>query len=101
MERILPDHPGILLKRDFLDDLDIKPGALARAIGVDRAAIKRITEGERDISAEMSIRLGEFFGMSHGFWFGIQNKYKMRVAEAEQLKSIQEQVTPMRGVKAA
>ncbi len=28
------EHPGIMLKEDFLDDLGIKPGTFARAIGV-------------------------------------------------------------------
>ncbi|MFT4927136.1 MAG: plasmid maintenance system antidote protein VapI [Phenylobacterium sp.] len=36
------EHPGIMLKEDFLDDLDIKPGTFARAIGVDRTAIKNM-----------------------------------------------------------
>ncbi len=34
------EHPGIMLKEDFLDDLGVKLGSFARAIGVDRAAIK-------------------------------------------------------------
>ena len=38
-------NPRTLLKEDFLDDMDIKPGTLARAIDVDRTAIKNIIEG--------------------------------------------------------
>ena len=37
-------NPRTLLKEDFLDDMDIKPGTLARAIDVDRTAIKNIIE---------------------------------------------------------
>ena len=37
-------HPGIMLKEDFIDDLGIKPGTLARKIGVDRSAVKAIVE---------------------------------------------------------
>ena len=95
MELIPLTHPGLVLKRDFLDDLDIKPGTLARAVGVDRAAIRRITEGERDITAEMSLRLGEFFNMSPGFWFGMQNNYDLRLAKREKLDSIRLEVTPL------
>jgi plasmid maintenance system antidote protein VapI len=36
------EHPGILLKEDFLDAMAIKPGTLARSIGVDRTASLRI-----------------------------------------------------------
>ncbi len=88
------DHPGILLKEDFLDDLEIKPGTLARAIGVDRAAIKNITEGKRAISAEMSVRLGLFFGMSPGFWLTLQKDYELRRAERERLPELSGIVKP-------
>jgi len=100
MKLIPITHPGILLKEDFLDDLNIKPGTLARAIGVDRAAIKRLTEGKRDITAEMSLRLGVFFGMSSGFWFGLQNKYDMRMAEVHKEDEIKSIVTPMKEIAA-
>ena len=43
------EHPGVMLKEDFLDDLGVKPGSFARAIGVDRAAIKKIIDGKRAI----------------------------------------------------
>ena len=100
MELIPLTHPGVLLKQDFLDDLDIKPGTLARAIGVDRAAIKRITEGKRDITAEMSLRLGEFFDMSPGFWFGMQNNYDMRLAKREKMDAVKAEVTRMKDLAA-
>ena len=58
------EHPGIMLKEDFLDDLGIKSGAFAKAIGIDRAAIKNIIDGKRAITADMSLRFGLFFDMS-------------------------------------
>ena len=100
MELIPLTHPGILLKQDFLDDLGIKPGTLARAIGVDRAAVKRITEGKRDITAEMSLRLGEFFDMGPGFWFGMQNNYDMRLAKREKMDAVKAEVTRMKDLAA-
>ena len=42
MNMIEIEHPDIILKEDFLDDLEIKPGSFAKAIDVDRAAIKKI-----------------------------------------------------------
>ena len=100
MELIPLTHPGILLKQDFLDDLGIKPGTLARAIGVDRAAVKRITEGKRDITAEMSLRLGEFFDMGPDFWFGMQNNYDMRLAKREKMDAVKAEVTRMKDLAA-
>ena len=98
---IRPEHPGLALKEDFLDDLDIKPGTLARAIGVDRAAIKRITDGKRDISAEMSMRLGRYFGINADFWFRMQNQYDMRLAQYEKAEDVDAEVTPLERADAA
>ncbi len=74
------DHPGILLKEDFLDDMGIKPATLAKAIGVTRSSISKILAGQRDITADMSIRLGQFFGLSDGYWLNIQRNYDLIIA---------------------
>ena len=66
------EYPGVMLKEDFLDDLEIAPGAFAKAIGVDRSAIKNIIDGRRAITAEMALRFGLYFGMSAGFWMNLQ-----------------------------
>ena len=62
------EHNGVMLKEDFLEDLGIKPGTFARAIGVDRTAIKKIIDGKRAFTADMALRFGLFFNMSAGFW---------------------------------
>lgn len=88
------EHPGMMLKEDFLDDLNIKPGAFAKAIGVDRAAIKKIIDGQRSITAEMSLRFGLFFGMSERFWLNLQNDYDLRRAKVERFPEFKDQITP-------
>lgn len=88
------EHPGIMLKEDFLDDLDIKPGNFAKAIGIDRAAIKNIIDGKRAITADMSLRFGLFFDMSAGFWLNLQKDYELRIAKREKLAEFKEIVHP-------
>jgi addiction module HigA family antidote len=83
------EHPGVMLKEDFLDDLGVKPGGFARAIGVDRAAIKKIIEGKRAITADMSLRFGLFFNMSSGFWLNLQKDYELRVAKRDRLPELE------------
>lgn len=92
------DHPGIMLKEDFLDDLEIAPGAFAKAIGVDRSAIKNIIDGKRAITAEMAIRFGLFFGTSAGFWLNLQKDYELRMARRERLAEFQKIVKPFGAV---
>lgn len=88
------EHPGTMLKDDFLDDMNIKPGAFAKAINVDRAAIKNIIDGKRSITAEMSLRFGLFFGMSEGFWLNLQKDYDLRIARREKLAEFSKIIQP-------
>jgi addiction module HigA family antidote len=90
------EHPGIMLKEDFLDDLQIRPGTFARAIGVDRTAIKQIIDGKRAITADMALRFSLFFDMSAGFWLNLQKDYELRLAQRENLASFQSIVQPYR-----
>ncbi|PHR57635.1 MAG: addiction module antidote protein, HigA family [Robiginitomaculum sp.] len=92
------EHPDVMLKEDFLDDLGIKPGTFAKAIGVDRAAIKKIIDGKRAISADMALRFSLFFGMSNGFWLNLQKDYELRIAKRDRLADLREMVQPMVGV---
>ncbi|MCJ8271790.1 MAG: HigA family addiction module antitoxin [Psychrosphaera sp.] len=88
------EHPGIMLKQDFLDDLSIKSGTFASAIGVDRTAIKQIIEGKRAITADMALRFSLFFDMSAGFWLNLQKDYELRLARRDNLAEFQSIVQP-------
>jgi addiction module HigA family antidote len=88
------EHPGIMLKENFLDDMEIKPGTLAKAIGVDRTAIKKIIEGKRAITADMALRFDLFFNMSAGFWLNLQKDYELRLAKRENLAEFKKVIQP-------
>jgi antitoxin HigA-1 len=94
MSHIEIEHPGIMLREDFLEAMDIKPGALAAAIGVDRAAIKKIIEGKRAITAEMALRLSIFFGTTAEFWMNLQSDYDLRMARRERLEEFKSRISP-------
>jgi len=94
------EHPGIMLKQDFLDDLGIKKGTFAKAIGVDRSSVQKIIEGKRAITAEMSMRFGLFFGMSTNFWLNLQKDYELRTAKRERLAEFKKTIQPFDGLKA-
>ena len=98
-QTFIPIHPGIALKEDFLDDLNIKPGTLARAIDVDRTAIAKIIKGKRSITAEMSLRLGMFFGMSDQFWLNMQTRYDMVTASQAKKNDFSDRIIPMKDLQ--
>lgn len=95
MAMIEIEHPGIMLKEDFLEDLGIKPGTFAKAIGVDRASIKKIIEGKRAISADMALRFSVYFNMSAGFWLNLQKDYELRIATRDRLAEFQQEIEPL------
>ncbi len=92
------EHPGIMLKEDFLDDLGIKPGTFAKEINVDRTAIKNIIDGKRSITAEMALRFSLFFGTSARFWMNLQNDYDIRIAKQKRLDEFSKSITPYKKI---
>ncbi len=50
---------------------------LARAIGVPPRRINEIVLGKRAITADTDLRLARYFGVSEGFWLGIQADYDL------------------------
>jgi addiction module HigA family antidote len=65
--------------------------ALARAIGVPPRRINEIVLGKRAITADTDLRLARYFGLSEGFFMGLQADYDLMQRRRElgdALKSI-------------
>lgn len=70
-------HAGEILKEEFLDPIGMSQNALARAIGVPPRRINEIVLGRRAITADTDLRLARYFGMSEGFFLGLQTSYEL------------------------
>ncbi len=92
-DRLPPLHPGEILRTEFLEPLNISAYALAKAIHVPQTRIGEILAGRRGVTADTSLRLGRFFGMSPGFWLVLQNHHDMDVAQ-DSLGGELEKITP-------
>jgi addiction module HigA family antidote len=77
MKKLKNVHPGEILKLDFLDEMNITPYALAKAIGVDQTRISQLIKGSRSMSADTALRLGKFFNVSPEFWLNIQTRFDL------------------------
>ena len=73
--KLPPVHPGEILLEEFLKPLGITQYRLAKAINVPQRRIGEIVAGKRAITADTGLRLSRFFGMSEGFWVGLQTDY--------------------------
>ncbi len=72
MRKIPYPHPGEILMEEFLRPMGITQYRLAKEIGVSQRRIGEIVAGTRGVSADTGLRLSRFFGMSEGFWIGLQ-----------------------------
>ena len=76
MKREIPwPHPGEILLEEFLKPLALTQYRLAMEIGVPQQRIGEIVTGKRAITADTGLRLSAFFGMSDGFFVGLQTDY--------------------------
>lgn len=77
----LPDiHPGEILREDFLIGSEIGIEEVAQGSGVDARALRAILDEKAAIDAEVDLRLARWFGMSEGFFLGLQHDYELRLA---------------------
>ena len=76
-KRLPPIHPGEVLREEFLVPLKLTPYALARACGVPRTRIERLTREETPVTADTALRLARYFDTTAEFWMGIQAQYDL------------------------
>lgn len=78
MSDLLPNpHPGEILLEDFLKPMGVSQNALARAVHVPPRRINEIVLGKRSMTADTDLRLARYFGMSEGFFLGLQADYDL------------------------
>jgi addiction module HigA family antidote len=70
-------HPGEILLEEFLRPMGVSQNALARAIHVPPRRINEIVLGKRDVTADTDLRLARFFGVSEGFFLGLQTDFDL------------------------
>lgn len=70
-------HPGDILLEEFLKPMALSQNALARAIHVPPRRINEIVLGKRAVTADTDLRLARFFGVSEGFFLGLQADYDL------------------------
>nr|WP_282556929.1 MULTISPECIES: HigA family addiction module antitoxin [Providencia] len=69
-----PEHPGLVL-REYLDGISVTDAA--KALGVTRATLSRILNGNSGISADMALRLEIALGTSAEMWVNMQAQYEL------------------------
>jgi addiction module HigA family antidote len=63
---------GEVLLSEFVKPMGLTQNGPARAIGVPPRRNNEIVLGKRSITADTDLRLARYFGVSEGFWRGLQ-----------------------------
>ncbi len=89
-------HAGDVLAEDFLKPLGMSQTALAKAIGVAPRRINEIVLGKRAVTANTDLRLARYFGVSEGFFLGLQMDFEL-MEERRALSEVLERIIPRKG----
>lgn len=87
-----PIHPGVTLREDFMEPLELSANGLAEALGVPQNRISDIVRGRRGITADTALRLERAFAVSAAFWLNLQSHYELEIARRDAGKTIEKTV---------
>lgn len=94
LKKLVPVHPGAILREEFIEALDLTPYKVAKAINVPLPRLNDIVRETRGVSPEMGLRLSRFFGTSEEYWINLQADYERRIQKAKLTKQL-EKIQPI------
>jgi len=72
-----PNHPGEIIKKEYLQPLNMTQQQLADALGITRVRVNEIILGKRKVTPDTAFRLAKLFNTTPGFWMNLQNNLDM------------------------
>jgi addiction module HigA family antidote len=90
---------GEVLASEFLEPMHISQSALARALGIPQNRLSDIINGKRGISADTDLRLCKYFGLTDGYFSGLQLDFE-RIATKHKLENELKKIIPLKAVSA-
>ena len=79
---------GEILREEFMEPLDITAYKLAKDIGVPTSRVLEILHGKRKVTADTSLRLAKYFGLSDKYFLDIQNDIDIKQLKEEQKEEL-------------
>ena len=73
-------HPGEHIA-DELKVLDVDAASFARQLGLPENRITEILNGRQAVTADLALKLADYFGTSAEFWENLQRLHDRRMAE--------------------
>jgi addiction module HigA family antidote len=90
---------GEVLASEFLEPMNISQNALAKALGIPQNRLSDIINGKRGISADTDLRLCKYFGLTDGYFSGLQMDFE-RIAAKRKLQKELKKIIPLKAASA-
>ena len=95
---------GEVLALEFLEPMNISQNALASnlrfaALGIPQNRLSDIINGKRRVSADTDLRLCKYFGLTDGYFSGMQMDFE-RITAKRKLQNELEKIVPLKAVSA-
>lgn len=90
------EHPGQILKTNYLEPLGLSPAEIARGMGVHRSRLTRLIQGKIPITVDTAPRLALFFDVPARWWMQMQMDFDLANAP-----NLREEVCPWDGLESA
>ena len=75
-----PAHPGGILKRQYLEPLNLSVSSFSEALSISRKTASKIINEKGAVTPDMALRLSKAFGTSPELWINLQTNYDLWIA---------------------
>jgi antitoxin HigA-1 len=72
-----PTHPGGIVKRHYMEPLNLSVSGLADDLHVSRKTVSKIINERGSITPDMALRLSKAFETSAELWLNLQSNYDL------------------------
>ncbi len=72
------EHPGIVLREEYLQPLGISQSRFARDVHISYPRANELLNGKRAITPDTALRLASYLGTSAEFWINWQSLYDLQ-----------------------
>ena len=86
---------GEVLALEFLKPMNISQNSLAKALEIPQNRLSDIINGKRGISADTDLRLCKYFGLTDGYFTGMQMDFE-RITAKRKLQKELKKIIPLK-----
>ncbi len=78
-----PTHPGGILRRHYLEPLNLTVSEVAQGLNISRKTLHKILSGRGMVTTDMALRLSQAFRTTPELWLNLQRSFDLWHASHE------------------